>query len=218
MLNSGKSENEELLKLNMTKMEKRKSVLMDRMLDELITAEEFKKKKLELDNKIEEIQKKLNTLQGKKKDLQAVKQRIEDIRNRLENGDIISKTSINEMIDNIDSIRVYPDGKLDLYINKFSLTGILKVGNSAKSEAEDEKYYILTLQYQFISEKERVKNENRDKVYQEFLKNEQIQIMEIMDHTGLSQNNVNLRIKELKEEGKIEYIGHGQWGIWKVCD
>ncbi len=217
LLEHDTDDNENTLKLHIEKLEKRKSALMDRMLDELITADEFKKKKSELDKKIGEIEKKLNQIQGKKKNLEAAKKRIEAIRDRLEYGDIMSKTSVSEMMDNISSIRVYPDGKLELYISRFSLTGLLNTVDSAKNETGDEKYNILPLQYRFVSEKERIKDENREKVYQEFVKNKNIQITEIMKNAGLSQNNVNLRIKELKEEGKIEYIGHGQWGHWRVC-
>lgn len=182
------------LKASLEKLAYRKNLLLEKLLDGVITDKDFKMKNRELEEQSTELKSELKTLEDHIAKSGKKGSRIGDIQEKLKNK-VIEQAQVADMVENIREIDVFPDF-LEIY-EAGKPAGIRipqKCSTSHRPEIEEEKKVILEL----------------------MKKNPQITAGEIAKKMGVNLSRIHRRICELKKEGKISYSvpnGRGKWMI-----
>lgn len=187
--NRGAAKKEELEAVVKKEMRK-KNILMEKLLDGVISDADFKLKNLEIQEKLEDLEKQRRILEEDISRNNRLEQRMDDIRNQLKNG-MIERAQLSDMLGDIKQVDVFPE-YLEITFDSFSLTLPQTCSSSARPDIE--------------SEKERIAEMMRCRP--------KITAKEIAGEMGVSISRVNRRIIELKKEGRIRYStpnGRGQW-------
>lgn len=192
--------------------------LMDKLLDGVISDEDYKRKKAELDAKLENLKEQLATYK-QSEDIQAeVETRIYKIEERLKK-DTLRKATLSEMICNIESIEVFEDRlKIRFYTER-----LLEINPKRSSEInnilqEFKDAFVLEVplndEFVYASKKEA----ERNRVIEYMKKNPNITAKEIAEIEQISLTAANYRIKKLRQQGRIYFDGRGGHGKWVVCE
>lgn len=190
--------------------------LLDKLLHDIITDEVYKSKKTEIDSKINSLEEKLLSYQTVEDMKKIIEKRIQLIRKKLET-EIIEKATISEMVENIESIRVYPKYlEVRFYLDK--LLGInrdiFKVIDAMAEEIGDAFVVRYTLPEDFVYQNR--KKLERERIVKYMHENPYITAREIAAKENISLSGVNYRIKKLKREKRIYFDGRGGHGKWVV--
>ena len=63
------------------------------------------------------------------------------------------------------------------------------------------------------------KREQMDKNIINFIKqNNEVTVLNMLKVFNVSRNNLNIHLKRLKDEGRVELIGHGPTSKWKIVN
>ena len=193
--------------------------LLDKLLADVISDQDYKIKKEEITSKVDELKKELENLQDTEHARLVTEQRLKAIRKRLEE-DTVRQATLSDMIDSIDTITVYPD-KLEL---SFQAEKVLGMDTSAlmdiKNISDDfEKRLVweVPLGEDFLYT---VRKEAQSRRIIEYIReNPKVTAKQIAKIEGISLSTANARIRKLKKQGKIHYEGrggHGEWIIDKI--
>lgn len=214
--NNGQKELEQIEK-EISKLEKKKQVLFDKLTDEVITDSEF----TEVNSQIVE---KLNTLREKKteieeKNIQMLdsEERLKKIKTALSDG-IVNQAKIQELISKIDRIEVYEDGTLKIKFDKVKTFNMLKVYNVDLVQDElDDKLFEIEANYIVEKSRERMeeKEDLKERVYECLKENPHYRWEDVALELDTSQFGVYTAIKQLKAEKRLKHkiIGN-HVGIW----
>ncbi len=114
-LTSGDSEQElkRLIK-EQKRLTARKDLLVEKLLAEVVTDQEFQKYKAELDEKIETLNVKIESIKQKNLKYNSYECRLKEVREIIEKENFIQKAQAKQLLGNIDHILVYGDGSLKL--------------------------------------------------------------------------------------------------------
>lgn len=169
--------------------------LMDKLLEGVISDEDYKRRKAESDEKIKDLKEELETYQQSEGIHAEVKVRILKIEERLIE-DILRKAVLSELLKNIKSIEVFEDKLKIQFQNKFVMNLPLNEEFDYAARKEAERKRIIT----YMGE------------------NPCITAKEIAEMEQISLTAVNYRIKKLRQQGKIYFAGRGGHGKWIVCE
>lgn len=111
-----KREKEALVK-ELRKLEKKKNILLNKLMDEVISDEEFQKLYLEINENIERIEKKIKNITEHENEYNDYGKRLSHIREALQGG-VMEEAAVRVMLQNIDRIVVHMDKKLELQFPK----------------------------------------------------------------------------------------------------
>ena len=111
------------------KIEKKKLILSHKLVDEIISDEEFIPLHKELKNKSEELRNQISSIKKKKDEYIDYEDRLRKIRQALSSG-IIDEARTKELITRVEKIVIYPDGKMQISFDKLKLISLLKIYNS----------------------------------------------------------------------------------------
>ena len=196
--------------------EQQGSKLLNKLLDEVISDDDYKRKKQEIDQKIE----KLNLKLGKLKDAEAaqmiLEQRLDTIRKRLE-GDTIKKATVAEMVDSIDTILVFPTKLVITYKPEKVLgvdSSVLDSIENATQQMEDRLQIEVPFEEDFLYATK--KEAQRQRIVDYMIDNPKITARQIAELEQISLSASNARIRKLKQQGKIRFEGSGGRGQWIV--
>lgn len=198
------------LEKSLNKLRENKNTLLQKLIDGVISDNDYKTFSGELDEKIANAEEKLNGINSKLTEYNNSEARLLRIKEELQKGDIINKAKSKELIGKINKIIVHEDGMLEFKFDQVKLLG------TDASQDVDEELYTVRMQYIRICKSERRRMSEREAVLNCIVNNNQIMISEIMEKLGLKQSTVSTRIKELKEEGKLRYIKGQRGGHWEV--
>ena len=98
-------------------MEKKKNILLNKLMDEVINDEEFQKLYLEINENIERIEKKIKNITEHENEYNDCGKRLSYIGEALKGG-IMEEAAVRVMLQNIDKIVVHMDKKLELQFPK----------------------------------------------------------------------------------------------------
>lgn len=107
-----KREKEALVK-ELRKLEKKKNILLNKLMDEVISDEEFQKLYLEINENIERIEKKIKNITEHENEYNDYGKRLSHISEALQGG-VMVEAKVRVMLRNIDRIVVYKDKTLEL--------------------------------------------------------------------------------------------------------
>ncbi len=196
-----------LLERQIKKLEHQKDVLLDKLLNEIITDEDFIKKKAELDLSVSKLQDELE--QQEEDELAAIRleQRLQIIRAWMENGGL-EKANTVDMIADIQKITVYPD-----YLDIELLPGTFSNMNLGKHET----IHIKAV-YPFAWTTQRGRADTEEKILAIWKERPETTVKEIAVELKIPYRAALSRVNHLKQMGRVRYTGKGGNGIWEMKD
>lgn len=219
-LRSGTDE-KEIDKLNRTfaKLQKRKNTLFQKLMDGIVSDQDFRQYNTELDGKIKQIEMQINSINKENEKYNNYEERLTKIKSSLYEGKLMNTAKTQELIKKIDRIVVYPDGRIEIVFDQLKLLGLFKVCGGELIESElDERFYKIEVRYVHVPLIERKREEDRKKILEVFKKNPELTIKDVAGLICRTEAYVNGRIKELKVKKLIRYEQGWHSGKWIVND
>ena len=189
-------------------------VLVEKLLDGVLTDEVYKRKHEELQKRLEEINDKLKSFEIQRSKGTALRERMDYIESTLMQGSVIEKASVSEMLDEIDKIRIYPT-YMEL---RFAMPKLFAADLMAHSKKINESCpeNSIRIDYgNYFNYKEK-KKEQREKVVDLMKSNPKITAKMIAKELNLSISGANYQIRALKRDGRIWFDGKGGHGKWRI--
>lgn len=183
-----------------------KEQLLNKLLDGVITDEDYKKKNQELEGKLSGIRGKKEKCFRQEEEKDQLELRIAEIENRLET-DVFEKATVARMLDDIDRIVVYQT-YVELEYDPAKLLGLADLGSQRKT--------TIRLDYPFPARTEKRRLLDGIKVMELMMEKPEITAKEIAGRMGISVGMVRARILKLKEDGFVRFEGAGGHGKWVV--
>ncbi len=206
------------------KLEQKKRVLFDKLMNETIHDQEFMQYNAELDSRMKGLSDKIHLLDKKSMTHPDYEQRLTAIKEAMKNGDIVSQAKIKELITKIDQILVYPDRKIEIIFHRTKLLGLLKSYDSktddkTEDSLEDVPCRIMT-EYVHTNRFLERRKEINQQILDIFQENPYICAKDLPKMLGVGYSYVNTSIKQLKKTGKLRYEKRGiaHAGVWHVQD
>lgn len=173
-----------------------KERLLNKLLDGVITDEDYKRKNQELEKKLSGVREKRAGCcrqAGKARP----ERRIAEIRSRLET-DIFEKAAMAELLEDIDRIVVY-----QTYVE-------LEYDSGSQGKT------TIRLDYPFPARTERRRLLDERKVMEQMREKPEITAKEIAARMDMTPGMVRARIRRLREDGFVRFEGAGGHGRWVV--
>ncbi|MGI6008376.1 MAG: recombinase family protein [Ruminococcus sp.] len=169
----------------------KREILLDKLLQEILTDETYKRKNTELLQEEKSIKEKIELLKQQEKEGRTEEDRVNAIERYLKEQAVIEKAVVSEMLEKADRLMIYPDhGEIICGSEKQKIVW----GNSFA-------YF-------------RKKKEEREVILKLLDSNPSITAKELAEELGLSLSGVNYRLQVLKKEGKIIYWKEKKmWGV-----
>lgn len=202
------------LKKEVGKLEKKKSKLFDRLMDETINNDDFKIYNDKLGREMERLQKDIIRLEATQGSLIENQDRLMKIKETLSNSDIIDRAKAENNIDMIDYIEVVGDGTLRIFWDRYRVLGLLKLnGIELADEREDE--FVSVVSYNGrVALKEKVARQKEQIL--EYLANEpRATYSKIAKAIGASKTEVGARIKYLFRDNLLTRDEYGDFIVVK---
>jgi len=201
-------------KKELEKLEKKKNVLLAKLVDEVITDADFKIANQVLSENIKQVQQKVNAIQSQTTEC-CNEKRLHKIREALFGG-VTDVAKMRELIQRLEKIIIYPEGRMEILFRKWDICKSLKEDETGQKEncirifaAYEHKTYI-------VRRRERIKV----KILQLFRENPDLMLKEVPEIVGMGESYVNAIVKELKKKGALRYErkGNTHTGRWIVND
>ncbi|MCI9216836.1 MAG: recombinase family protein [Dorea sp.] len=170
------------------------NLLVEKLLEGVISDEVYQRKQKELEEEVLEIRKKIDRL-GNKKEEGVIEKRFFCIEHVFETKNIFERAVAMAMMDEVEKIFIYPE-----YME------IVCELNCIKAE------YGKLFNYR------KKKKEERERIVDMMRENPQITARRIAEELGISLSGVNYRIRALKKEGRIQFRGSGGKGVWEILE
>lgn len=203
------------------KLDRKKRVLFDKLMNETIRDSEFRQYNEELDIRMQPLSDQISLLEEKSSAYTDYAQRLAAIRESLHSGGIVDQAKTKELVMKIDRIWVYPDHKIEIIFNRAKLLGLLKIYDSSIMDYElSDKFFRISTEYVHTNMfRERRKEINRQ-ILAILRDNPHIQEKALPEMLGVSISYINVSIRELRERGILRYERNGRThtGTWKVSD
>uniref|UniRef100_UPI0040564487 recombinase family protein n=1 Tax=Agathobacter sp. TaxID=2021311 RepID=UPI0040564487 len=218
----GNDTEKELKKMEkeLREQEKKKAILLDKLMSGVIDDNDFKTAKAGLSEKIEGLRHKTETAKEKAAMSEGLEKRLEKIREFLQNGDIIEKAEMKDLMQMIDKILVYPDNKLEIRFDKLKFVRFFRYYNmSSAGDGMDVGFYKITAPYIHKDNRYRRREEINKKLIEIFRENPGIKLKDMLPMLEMKESYINASIKQLKDMGKLQYKRYGNHkGEWIVAD
>lgn len=169
--------------------------LLDKLLDGIISDEDYKSKKAEFDEILQNLKAELEICQQTEHNHNEAEQRMHKIAKRLAD-DIIRKAVLSEMLGNIESMEVFEDHLM----LRFYMGPTLEIP--------------LDNEFAYASRKEA----ERERIIAYMRENPSITAKEIAEIEHISLTAANYRIRKLRQQGRIYFNGSGGHGKWTVSN
>ncbi len=198
------------------KYETQEKKLLDKLLADVISDQDYKIKKEEITAKAEGLKRELEKLQDTEHSRSVTEQRLKTIRKRMEE-DTVRQAALSDMIDSIDTITVYPE-KLELSFQAEKVPGMdmpsLAHKKNISGDLEKNLTWEVPLGDDFLYAARKEAEVRR--IIEYIRHNPKVTAKQIAGMEGISLSAANARIRKLKKQGKIHYEGQGGHGEWII--
>lgn len=184
--------------------------LVDKLLEGVISDGIYRSKQGELEKEQEEIQKHLLELEKKRARECVAEQRIREIEKVLLDGDMLEKATVASMLDDAERIIIYPE-YMEIKLSLANTIGIQMVEIPSEIGIK-----TIRVEYGNLFNYKKKKQENREIVVEMIRENPQITAKMIAARLGCSLSGANYKLKALKREGRIRFVGAGGKGRWEI--
>lgn len=200
------------------KLNRRKKVLYDKWMDEMLSDEEFKKIKEELMEKIYQTEAVINSIKVKKEENKDYEERLVKIKEYLAD-EAVNKAKVKEIISAIKKITVYPDKMLEIEFDKLRLLSLIEIYSDKRLDDSDESFIKIKMKYEHKYKIERQREETNQFIIEYFRKNPEAKLKDIPLITNKSESYINASIRILKAKGMLKYERYGNHnGRWIITD
>ena len=200
------------LEASLDKITGQKEKLLEKLLEGVISDEDFKLKNRGLESRKAEIEEKLKAMEDNILQNAKLEERIESIRSKLEGG-VIEQAQIADMVRNISKIEVSP-AYMDIYFDSWALMGLPPENVSSDVKGETDKLTVFRVGQTCSTSHQPMMEEEKGIIVNLMKQKPKITAKEIAGEMGVNLSLVHRRIRELKKEGKIRYSppnGRGKW-------
>ena len=201
------------LRKEIEKIQSNKNKAFDRLMDETLTADEYKMQTQRLNNMLERNTEELRALEAEMQDIIDYEQRLLNIKNELKETDLIDEAANEDILKKVEKVTVFLDGNVEIKFNRFKVLNIGSYGLNNSNDIED--LYTVTAKYEFVSKVDKQVREREQLVEDYVEKNEIINIKDIQEKFGLKYSTAYVSLKRLQEKGKIEFIKMVGGGFWR---
>lgn len=179
------------------KLEKKKEMLFEKLMDEVINDADFKKCNAEISEKIQVIKSGMDDIKARLVEYNDYEERLTKIRELLDT-EIVDRAKTQEAMKQIRRIVVFPDKTLEI-------------------EFDRSQKYSITYNHKYKIERNR--EEMNEWILTYFRENPEGLLKDFYKTTDRSESYVNTSIRKLKEAGKLRYERYGNHvGRWIITD
>lgn len=207
-----------LIQKELEKCEGQNQKLLDKLLTDVISDQDYKRKRAEIEDKIHQLKEKQNQFHGKENPQLLTEQRLQRIRKRLEAG-AVRQAIMEEIVESIEIITVFP-GKLQITFQE-NTAFWMDEQTLEKSAVSAEKRQALVIydvpleeDFSYASQKEA---ECR-RIIEYMAEDPTITARQIALKEEISLSAAQARIRKLKRKGKVFFDGKGGHGQWVICE
>ena len=176
------------------RIRKQEDCLLDKLINGVISDTIYKRKQAELQKVQAEITKRLSNIKKWKEKEEGVEKRMQQIKRFLEKEEIIQRAITESFLEEVEKLWIYPK---HLEIQFYSSNRI-------------------SMPYGNLFQYRKKKQEEREQIVQILSNNPNITAKEMAVLLGCSLSGINYKLKVLKKEGRIRFIGRGGHGAWYV--
>ncbi|MCF2554410.1 recombinase family protein [Faecalicatena contorta] len=187
-------------------------ILVDKLLDGVISDYVYQEKQKELEEKLNNIQLRLKSLEYQNSQKNGLDERIKQIEESMRSGNMLEKATVAGMLEEVKKILIYPT-YMEVYFDLSHLFGVqdLQLFNGTGRKTD-----VLRIEYGNMFNYREGKAEDREEIIELIKGNPRITAKIISKETGLSLTTVQYRMNVLKKEGRIIFRGAGGKGYWEV--
>lgn len=200
---------------------KKKQVLFDKLMEEVIDDADFKIQNDKLTKEIKELTEEIEGLSEKTKVLTDYEHRLARIREELTAGDIIEKAKAYGYLKLIDKIIVGRDKSILIRLNQYKINDLLGIYTIHEvAQAVNDANYEIRTTYEYQSVLAAKKEKTKSDILELFRENDRYQYTDIMEKLGITYSYVAGCIRELKSEGRLKgkRLGNERAVQWIVND
>ena len=178
------------------KIEEKKEVLFHMLMEHTISEKDFEKYYGELEQRKQTLEKQEECFQGN---------RLTNIDKALRMDKVIQKAIVKVYMEALEHIVVYPQDRLEFCFGRTQW---------------NEQTVIVKADYIRENETEQKRREIGDRILKCFQEDPNRKLKDIYKDFDRGESYINGVVKQLKEEGKLQYIrsGNSHTGIWKVTE
>lgn len=203
------------LKKEKERAEQQEKRLLDKLLEDVISDENYKEKKQEIQQRIVRISRQIEKVKETGSTHKTGEQRLMEIRKRLENG-AVRQAGTAVMIDGIQEIKVFSE-KLTIVYKVQDMAGSAMTSvNEARKIQKDGGMLQLDVPLGARFRCQTKTEELSQRILGYMCENPRITAKMIAEKEGISLSGVNARIRRLRQQGKICFDGKGGRGEWKL--
>lgn len=193
-----------------------KELLLTKLLDGVISDQDYRKRDRQLTEWIFNLQAQKDQPEQKEWEIRNLEQRLEKIKERLDAGGV-EKAVVSQMVQDIRQITVY-EWSLEIYFDSWKIMGLSEngvTGNGAMKETLS-KDFTVSIDYPFSPLTERGRYLDRLKIIEVMRNTPDTTAKKIAMQMNRPVKTIQNRIRELKRDGNICYVGKGGHGRWQV--
>lgn len=195
---------------DISRFKQQKDLLLDKLLDGVISDEMFKDKTTAIDEKITSLDMRLKELEKKQSYVSNVERRLKSIEYAL-NDDVIERAKVDEFIKCITRIDVFTD-RIEVHISPFKYVGMYELDDDGTDIVK-----IISTEFVGAGVKNRIKHDISH-ILDMMRKDSKVTMMEISKTLGIPKDRVRRRINILKDEGIVKRVGDTINGYWEIID
>ena len=206
----------ETLEKEVLELERKKKLLLDKLLDGIVSDEDYRKRNKDLEEKLEKTLEEQEQCRIPSVQQKNMENRLMEIKERLEHGGL-ERAAAERLLDDIDKIVVH-EWQLEFRFHPFHMPGIPvgESGETGQAVKEDEKMVSLFLNYPFPSDTEKGRFLDRQKLMEWIKEYPSFTVKQYAEKMGRSPYMVQNRMNELRKAGYIEFRKSGRDGRWVI--
>lgn len=191
---------------------KRKELLLEKLLDGIISDADYKEKNNSLEKSLKELSQKKEALSGQLHEQEQLAYRLQVIKERLENGGL-EKATAGQMLQNISCIVVH-EWQLEVRFDSLRIMGVSDSGQGGLEKPETQ--FSEFVNYPFPPDTEKGRMLDRIRILECLAKDGHQTAGSLAEELGRTKGVIWSRIQELKKQGCLRFEGSGGRGCWKV--
>lgn len=191
------------------KLKKQQDLLLDKLLNGTISDEVYKRRQKTLEKSLEICQNNKKNLEKQNIRILSRKKRIDEIERHLREGGDIERATVNEMLEEIEKMIIYPS-YMEIIYNPLKTMGLDRTSEETGLEQK------IRIDYGNLFDRLKQKQEDREQVVELIRENSEITAKEIAECLGCSLSGAQYKLKVLKKDGRICFNGKGGKGRWEI--
>ena len=186
------------------------NLLVDKLLEGILDDSIYRVKQKQLEGELEITKNKLKELELKATQRCKVNERIKYIEQKILQKNILEKSTVNTMLDEIEKIVVYPT-YLEIEFSCSKMLGIESYNVTDKKER-------VRMDYGNLFNYRQQQKDDLQMIVDYIKMKPNTTAREMAEKCGISTSGMQQRITRLRKAGKIRFIRKGGKGYWEVLD